>query len=1149
MELSHAGESSTDYNQTSHTLDGQNTAQRRVYQQINRNAASVDFENKYDQLSPRTIVKTQSHHEYLQLPELSNTDMGSDNIKHDYLRVYGSVKTNQLPIRQDDSLHKNNADTENKHMNRSEQDIIEFDSIRLHENTYDEIDDTVVPNLNHAYQLDSETHLDGTILQTHNDRANTEIRQNEISKQRYCTWKQKCMLSALVSGITISIAVGIIIYMLLNKDSQKASGIPTVTIQQTSYSVNNGSKIILSCSVSSTTTVTSITWQKTVDSAITTITSNTNTNKYSGSTSSNPSLTIFNADSKDAGTYRCFASNSAGTGQSANTASLSVTSNTVPIVTITQSSYSVNSGSSVTLACTVSSTTTVTSVTWQRTVNSAITTITSNTNTNKYSGSTSSNPSLTIFNADSNDAGTYRCFASNSAGTGQSANTASLSVTSNTVPTVTITQPSYSVNSGSSVTLACTVSSTTTVTSVTWQRTVNSAITTITSNTNTNKYSGSTSSTPSLTIFNADSNDAGTYRCFASNSAGTGQSANTASLSVTSNTVPTVTITQISYSVNSGSSVTLACTVSSTTTVTSVTWQRTVNSAITTITSNTNTNKYSGSTSSNPSLTIFNADSKDAGIYRCFASNSAGTGQSANTASLSVTSNTVPTVTITQPSYSVNSGSSVTLACTVSSTTTVTSVTWQRTVNSAITTITSNTNTNKYSGSTSSTPSLTIFNADSNDAGTYRCFASNSAGTGQSANTASLSVTSNTVPTVTITQISYSVNSGSSVTLACTVSSTTTVTSVTWQRTVNSAITTITSNTNTNKYSGSTSSNPSLTIFNADSNDAGIYRCFASNSAGTGQSANTASLSVTSNTVPTVTITQPSYSVNSGSSVTLACTVSSTTTVTSVTWQRTVNSAITTITSNTNTNKYSGSTSSTPSLTIFNADSNDAGTYRCFASNSAGTGQSANTASLSVTSNSGVPTVSIPITTYSINAGGQVTLACLITSSSALNSVFWQRTSNGFITTINSNTNTNKYNGSTTSVPGLTILNTDSNDQGTYHCFASNAFGTGQSPTIAALAVNTPGTPTVTIQQTSYIVNNGGSIMLICSVSSTTTVTSVTWQRIVGSTVTTITSNTKTNKYSGSTSSVPSLTIFNADSNDAGTYRCLASNNVLQQQL
>jgi hypothetical protein len=92
--------------------------------------------------------------------------------------------------------------------------------------------------------------------------------------------------------------------------------------------------------------------------------------------------------------------------------------------------------------------------------------------------------------------------------------------------------------------------------------------------------------------------------------------------------------------------------------------------------------------------------------------------------------------------------------------------------------------------------------------------------------------------------------------------------------------------------------------------------------------------------VPTVQVQQPSYSVTTGSTVTLVCTVTSNLAITSVKWQRNVGGSITTINSNTNTNKYSGSTTTTPSLTIFNAASSDVGTYTCFASNSVGTGQS-----------------------------------------------------------------------------------------------------------------------------------------------------------------------------------------------------------------
>jgi hypothetical protein len=95
-------------------------------------------------------------------------------------------------------------------------------------------------------------------------------------------------------------------------------------------------------------------------------------------------------------------------------------------------------------------------------------------------------------------------------------------------------------------------------------------------------------------------------------------------------------------------------------------------------------------------------------------------------------------------------------------------------------------------------------------------------------------------------------------------------------------------------------------------------------------------------------VEQPSYSVTTDNTVTLVCTVSSSLPINDVQWQRNIGGSITTITSNTTTSKYSGSTTTTPFLTIFSASSSDAGTYTCFASNSVGTGQSTTT-TLSVT--------------------------------------------------------------------------------------------------------------------------------------------------------------------------------------------------------
>lgn len=85
-----------------------------------------------------------------------------------------------------------------------------------------------------------------------------------------------------------------------------------------------------------------------------------------------------------------------------------------------------------------------------------------------------------------------------------------------------------------------------------------------------------------------------------------------------------------------------------------------------------------------------------------------------------------------------------------------------------------------------------------------------------------------------------SVNSSSSAYLVCYVSSTTVVSGVSWQRTVGSTVTGITTMNN----NGGSTPILTLTIENADSYNAGIYQCFVSNNAGRDQSA---SLSVTSN--------------------------------------------------------------------------------------------------------------------------------------------------------------------------------------------------------------------------------------------------------------------------------------------------------------
>ncbi|XP_069133119.1 mucin-22-like isoform X2 [Argopecten irradians] len=687
---------------------------------------------------------------------------------------------------------------------------------------------------------------------------------------------------------------------------------PDVTIVQTAFGAQVSTTITLGCTVTSDTTVTSIFWQRDIGSGTVTIT--VDGINFSGSTPTVPSLTIINSDTTDSGTYQCFATNAAGTSSSA-TATVTIVS-AVPTVTVAQSAYSTTTGTSVTLTCTVSSATTVTTVFWQRTIGGNTITLTID-NVN-YSGSSPSTPSLTVIAADSGDVGSYTCFAVNSAGTGNSAAT-TLSVTGN-APTVNVGSTSYSTTTGTTFTLQCTVTSSLTITNVFWQRTINGVPTTLTID-NVN-YSGASTSSPSLTIISADSGDTGTYTCFSSNAAGT--SSATTQLTVTG-AAPTVTVGSTSYSTTTGTTFTLQCTVTSSLTITYVFWQRTINGVTSTLTID-NVN-YSGASTSSPSLTIISADPTDTGTYTCFGANAAGT--SSATTQLTVTGS-IPVVTVGQASYSATTGTSISLVCTVSADPTHTTVFWRRDVGSGTESLTID-NVN-YSGSQVNTPSLTVISTEIADSGTYTCFATNAVGTGQSSTTLTVS---GTVPTTAVTQSFYTATTGTSITLWCTVINANPAhTNVFWQCNVGSGTQSITID-NIN-YSGSQVGTPSLTIINVNPTDSGIYSCFATNVVGT-SAGSTTTLTVTGNE-PSVVVSQPSYSVLTGSTVTLNCTVSANPSHTSVQWLKVVNIS----------GKYTGSSVSSPSLTISGVQPSDQGQYICTASNVIGTGQSSVT-TLSVT--------------------------------------------------------------------------------------------------------------------------------------------------------------------------------------------------------
>ncbi|XP_069107396.1 basement membrane-specific heparan sulfate proteoglycan core protein-like [Argopecten irradians] len=837
---------------------------------------------------------------------------------------------------------------------------------------------------------------------------------------------------------------------------------PNVTVGSASYHTIVGTNVNLQCTVTSSRSITNVFWQRGINDVISVLT--IDNVKYSGGSLALPSLTIISTQISDSGTYTCFGSNSIGI-QSATT-QLTVISG-VPIVTISQAAYTVVAGQTVTLECTVSASPPHTSVDWQR-IDSGVTTAL-NIDGIKYFGSTVTSPSLTITSASSDDASNYTCSATNSVGTGISGQT-TLTVTGN-IPVVTVDKAQYSVITGQTITLGCTVTASPGHTNVLWQKRLHG--TTMNVNIDGNKYQGSSVVNPDLTVTNTAVSDQGSYTCSATNIVGTGTS------------TPTIlTVTGII----AGQTVTLGCTVSASPPHTSVYWQR-IHSGVTS-TLIIDGIKYFGSTATSPSLTITSSSSNDASVYTCSATNAVGTGTSGQTtltvtdipvvtvdqAQYSVitgqallsavpwqphratqvcsgqklrrgtTMNNIPVVTVDQAQYSVITGQTITLGCTVTASPGHTSVFWQKrlhdvpfvTISQAAYTVTAgqtvtlgcivsaspphtsvywqrihsgvattlNIDGIKYSGSTVSSPSLTITSASSNDASDYTCSATNAVGTGTSGQT-TLTVTD--IPVVTVDQPQYSVITGQAITLGCTVAASPGHTSVFWQKIRRG--TTMNVNIDGNKYQGSSVVHPDLTVTNTSVSDQGSYTCSATNLVGTGTSTPT-TLTVTGS-VPTVTISQAAYTVITGQTVTLGCTVSASPPHTSVYWQR-IDSGVT-ITLNIDGIKYFGSTVTSPSLTI--------------------------------TSASSIPAVLVPQTTYEVTTGAAVTLICNVNANPTAQSVLWEKLHEILFIQVVITTN-NRYAGGTVNVPSLTITDSQPPDSGTYRCSATNSVGTGTSGTL-----------------------------------------------------------------------------------------------------
>ncbi|CAC5378523.1 Tyrosine-protein phosphatase non-receptor type 11,Tyrosine-protein phosphatase non-receptor type 13,Tyrosine-protein phosphatase corkscrew,Tyrosine-protein phosphatase non-receptor type 6 [Mytilus coruscus] len=558
-------------------------------------------------------------------------------------------------------------------------------------------------------------------------------------------------------------------------------------------------------------------------------------------------------------------------------------------------------------------------------------------------------------------------------------------------PTVSINYKNYYPTIGRPFTIPCTIGDSNIVQ---WERVFSTGTQVI--NLALSKYTGGTKKSPFLTITNIISSDAGDYQCCGTNDYGgscdktTLIPGNKPALSRNNENV----IAKISDNVVLGVTIT-----SSTPALLSVYWYKS-SQRISGI-------RYHGGTTSIPSLTINNVAVTDDGTYTCSISNGVGTASidmnlfTWNTPSVSLSGNQNLAV-----------GSKAVIQGTVTSKPEVRSITWTK--DTVPITFSDNT---KYQTSGSLTnPQLKIYDVQEADKGTYSCAAYNGYDTG----TSTVVINVGEITKATILNEYYVTKFGEEITLECLIKNESSNTNLYWlkdDRNVNLN--------SVNKFSHGTLLQPSLTIRNVDTNDAGKYTCKLENLFK--NSEDDVQLKVLY-----VHVYQPkTLSPKANESVTLSCFAFG---GNSVTWWRN-GQKITTA----NKFEYSGGTVSNPSLTISKVTRYHSGNYTC------GTSYG----NVSATSDSQLQLIvkDIPLVLQRSNniqasTGDVIQLKCNHESYPEPTLVFWNKDGE------NLNVSVSKYNGSTINEPSLTIFNTDQLDAGAYVCALVNDIGTGYSSKI-----------------------------------------------------------------------------------------------------
>ncbi|XP_078334127.1 uncharacterized protein LOC111129349 [Crassostrea virginica] len=495
-----------------------------------------------------------------------------------------------------------------------------------------------------------------------------------------------------------------------------------------------------------------------------------------------------------------------------------------PVISVPRTSYSVSSGSSVTLEVNVTSSLDITDLFWEKlNISSNISEFIDVQSESRLEFGNITCPSLTISDLNMNDNTYFIVKATNSDGT------SIRSIFVNVVlspPVISVPRTSYSLSSGSSVTLEVNVTSSLDITDLFWEKlNISSNISELIDVQSESRLECGNITCPSLTISDLNINDNTYFIVKATNRDGT--STTYIRVYVILNP-PVISVPRTSYSLSSGSSVTLEVNVTSSLDITDLFWEKlNIGSNISELIDVNSESRLECGNITCPSLTISDLNINDNTYFIVKATNRDGTSTTYIRVYVILSP---PVIYVPRTSYSLSSGSSVTLEVNVTSSLDITDLFWEK----------RNSTTYLYEPidvesegrmecGNITCPSLTITGLNKND-NTFmylRVKATNRDGTSVGSIISIHVVQKLAIVSVSTTE--YSLDLADNVTLTVQVSNTDNSSYITWEhQSTGEGTFSVVDQTN-NKYQGGTLSSPSLTIYNFTESDVGYYRCRVTN--------------------------------------------------------------------------------------------------------------------------------------------------------------------------------------------------------------------------------------------------------------------------------------------------------------------------------